>query len=118
MSFVFWILEMQMTVWTGSEVGMRHKEAIWLSSPNFYSAVKQFVEEHQCGIAFFDTDKAIYSMQVLGLTQACRANRYQILHLQKLLACLAYSVHFQKNFISVQKQFYDQDRECGAVPST
>ena len=42
-----------MTVWTGSEVGMRHKEAIWLSSPNFYSAVKQFVEEHQCGIALF-----------------------------------------------------------------
>ena len=108
-----------MTVWTGSEVGMRHKEAIWLSSPNFYSAVKQFVEEHQCGIASSTLIyKAIYRMQVLGLTQACRANRYQILHLQKLLAGLAYSVHFQKNFVSAQKQFSDQDEECGAVPST
>ena len=51
-----------------SEVEMRHKEAIWLSLPNFYRAVKQFVEE-QCGIALFDTDEAIYSMQVLHLTQ-------------------------------------------------
>ena len=61
---------------------------------HFYSAVKQFVEEHQYGIALFETYEAIYSMQVLGSTQACRADRYQILHLQKLLGGLAYSVHF------------------------
>ena len=76
------------------------------------------VEEHQYRIALFETYEAIYSMQVLGLTQVCRANRYQILHLQKLLACLAYSVHFQKNFVSVQKQFTDQNRECGTLLST
>ena len=67
-----------MTVWTGSEVGMRHKEAVWLSLPTFYSAVKQFVEEHQCRIALFETDEVIYSMQVLGLTQTCRAIKYLI----------------------------------------
>ena len=94
-----------MTAWTGSEVGMRHKEAIWLSSPNFYSAVKQFVEEHQCGVALFETDEAIHSMQVMGPTQTCRASCYQILHLQKLLAGLAYSVHFQKNFVCAKTVF-------------
>ena len=57
-------------------------------------------------------------MQVLGSTQAYRADHYQILHLQKLLAGLAYSVHFQKIFVSAQKQYSDQDGECGAVPST
>ena len=81
---------------------MRHKEAIGLHLPNFYSEVKQ--EENQCGIALFETDEAINSNQVLGPTQACQANCNQILHLQKLLACLAYSVHFKKNFVFVQKQ--------------
>ena len=90
-------------------------QAIWLSSPIFYSAGKK---EHQYIIALFETYEAIYSMQVLGSTLACRADHYQILYLQKLLAGLAYSVHFQKNFVSVQKQFTDQDRECGALPST
>ena len=85
---------MQTTAWTGSEVGMTHKEAIWLSAPNFYSAVKQFVEENQCGIALFETDEAPDSMQVLDPTQACRANHNQILHFQKLLTCLPFSVHF------------------------
>ena len=62
---------------------MRHKEAIWLSLPNVYSAVKQFVEKNQYGIALLETVEAIYSMQVLGQTRACihREIRNQILHL-------------------------------------